>query len=688
MKFLSKIVVGLCVAASVSVTEAQIVKKFSPGSDLNILIPARPSPDDSSMLIPKISATSTLIVPTDISDTKVCDVDFRVDITSEFPIDCNVVLTGPDMTTTSTIVRNVCGGATNLIETFDDEADATLPLGYDGSLASFAFCDSGGVFVRPRTPLSVFDGLPTEGTWSLEIFNNLGGEAGRLNEWELIVTTGDCPCAGNPCGSPNTCTETEGATSYTCDCKLGFETSNDGSTCTDSRSVFPKTENLPIPGKGGTQSSTLSVPADTKICDVDFRVNITSEVTEVLNVVLTGPGGKTSSSIVQNVCGFTENLIEIFDDEADVALPLGYGGYGYGYEGDDALTPDIAICNDGGVSVRPGGLLSVFDGLPVRGDWTLEISSKEDDATLNEWALIVTTGNCPCAGNPCGESFICTETGDTTFTCLSTSSSAGGDPHFKTWTHDKYDFHGACDMVMLSNPDFDNNKGMDVHVRTKIRFSWSYIESAILKIGQDTLEIMGGDMRRYWINGVFGSSGKEFPIKIGGYTVDYVKKARGPSKQRIYTVDLGNGEKVILKTYKDFVSVDLMASEDGGSFAGSVGLMGSYATGDKLARDGETILSDPIAFGQEWQVLEAEPNLFHSLEGPQQPLQQCEMPAMRRLKGKKRLGQPEVFAEQPAGVVITHAAAEAACAHVPGEDRDVCIFDVLATNDVEMAGAY
>jgi len=99
-------------------------------------------------------------------------------------------------------------------------------------------------------------------------------------------------------------------------------------------------------------------------------------------------------------------------------------------------------------------------------------------------------------------------------------------------------------------------------------------------------------------------------------------------------------------------------------------------------------LSDPIAFGQEWQVLEAEPNLFHSLEGPQQPLQQCEMPAMRRLKGKKRLGQPEVFAEQPAGVVITHAAAEAACAHVPGEDRDVCIFDVLATNDVEMAGAY
>jgi hypothetical protein len=85
-------------------------------------------------------------------------------------------------------------------------------------------------------------------------------------------------------------------------------------------------------------------------------------------------------------------------------------------------------------------------------------------------------------------------------TCSSPSSGGGGDPHFKTWTHDKYDFHGACDIVMLSHPEFDNNKGMDVHIRSKIRFCWSYVESAILKIGNDTLEIMGGDMRRYWIN--------------------------------------------------------------------------------------------------------------------------------------------------------------------------------------------
>jgi len=261
-----------------------------------------------------------------------------------------------------------------------------------------------------------------------------------------------------------------------------------------------------------------------------------------------------------------------------------------------------------------------------------------------------------------------------------------GDPHFKTWTHEQFDFHGACDLVLLNNPKFDNDAGMDIHIRTKIRFSWSYIETAILRIGQDTLEIMGGDLRRYWINGVFGSGGSDFPTKIGGYTVDYVKKGSGPSKQRIYTVDLGKGEKIILKTYKDFVSVDLKAIDDE-TFADSVGLMGSYITGHKIARDGETIMNDPVAFGQEWQVLATEPKLFHSLEGPQQPLQLCEMPAKRRLnKGMRRLGQPEV--EDTPAVTISQSAAEAACRRVTGEDHDLCVFDVMATSDIDMAGAY
>ena len=324
-------------------------------------------------------------------------------------------------------------------------------------------------------------------------------------------------------------------------------------------------------------------------------------------------------------------------------------------------------------------------------EYTLPISSTDPSTD----AVLQQTGKLLPSANPLmfeHDSGIFDPVGGFLLCVPAHSGGGGGDPHFKTWSHEKFDFHGACDLVLLNNPTFGNGLGMDIHIRTKIRFSWSYIETATLRIGQDTLEIMGGDLRRYWINGVFGSSGKEFPANIGGYIVDYVKEGTGPSKQRIYTVSLGNaGERIILKTYKDFVSVDLKATSDE-SFADSVGLMGSYRTGHKIARDGETVMSDPIAFGQEWQVLITEPKLFHSLEGPQQPLQQCEMLAKRRLrknkdkKAKKRLGHPEV--EEMTGVTISQTTAEAACRRVKGEDHDLCVFDVMATNDMDMAGAY
>jgi hypothetical protein len=42
-----------------------------------------------------------------------------------------------------------------------------------------------------------------------------------------------------------------------------------------------------------------------------------------------------------------------------------------------------------------------------------------------------------------------------------------GDPHFKTWSGLKYDYHGICDLVMLSHPNFREGLGMEIHVRAK-----------------------------------------------------------------------------------------------------------------------------------------------------------------------------------------------------------------------------
>jgi hypothetical protein len=47
-----------------------------------------------------------------------------------------------------------------------------------------------------------------------------------------------------------------------------------------------------------------------------------------------------------------------------------------------------------------------------------------------------------------------------------------GDPHFITWAGGKFDYQGQCELTLLRAPRVD----LAVHIRTKIRYSYSYIE--------------------------------------------------------------------------------------------------------------------------------------------------------------------------------------------------------------------
>jgi hypothetical protein len=92
-----------------------------------------------------------------------------------------------------------------------------------------------------------------------------------------------------------------------------------------------------------------------------------------------------------------------------------------------------------------------------------------------------------------------------------------------------------------------------------------------------------------------------------------------------------------------------------------------------------TNLLYPYDFGQEWQVLPTGPKLFLEPEGPQLPEQTCILPSELHAEEKRRrLG----------AALVTETMAELACAKVPVAERDACVFDVLTTDDVEMAGAY
>jgi len=253
--------------------------------------------------------------------------------------------------------------------------------------------------------------------------------------------------------------------------------------------------------------------------------------------------------------------------------------------------------------------------------------------------------------------------------CGESGVGAYGDPHIKTWTREQFDFHGICDLVLVSNAKFFRGAGLDVHIRTKKMRQWSYVDSAAIRIGTDILEVRGSEKSNFWINGIEGN-GNTDKLSISEYPIQYYRISKKSEK---FIVDLGNGEGIVFKTWNSFVSVKVENPKKD-KFMGSVGLMGRFPEGTKIGRD-NSIIEDINVFGQEWQVLSSEQNLFHDIEGPQHP-QHCEIPSSTDMR--RRLAEGILAVED----------AEKACIGVGLEDKDLCIFDVMATNDKSSAGAY
>jgi len=252
-----------------------------------------------------------------------------------------------------------------------------------------------------------------------------------------------------------------------------------------------------------------------------------------------------------------------------------------------------------------------------------------------------------------------------------------GDPHFKTWKNEHFEYHGQCDMVLVKDEDFANGLGLEVQIRTKIIRYWSYIKNAAIRIGEDILEIEGGletdSENHYWFNMEY--QGKL--DKIGGFPVS--SHMQSDFKHR-FEIDLSSkypGHKIVLSTFKEFVRVDFLnGSEE--AFGKTVGLLGDFSTGKTLARDGSTVIDDFWMYGNEWQVLPYEHMLFHETSAPQFP-ERCIMPEDPRGERRRRLAESSISEEE----------AEAACAQLKDAlDRKDCVYDILATQDLAMVGAY
>lgn len=283
-----------------------------------------------------------------------------------------------------------------------------------------------------------------------------------------------------------------------------------------------------------------------------------------------------------------------------------------------------------------------------------------------------------------------------------------GDPHFKTWSGDKvrflmsntsnvsqfapinlhivhhtsqfqYDYHGECDLVLVEDPSFSNGLGLWLHIRTTRVKHFSYIEKAALQIGPDVLEF-DNDVEKFLINGSkVEANQRHHKTMLGDFVV-----RRDPKALSIRLQDgtglhhLDGAAKIDFHTRKNgFPGVIV----DGGAsdlFKDSLGLLGEWSTGKKLGRDGKTEFvvngvddeEGATAFVLEWQVRDTEPKLFQDARFPQFPTT-CTPPAK---KPTGRLGSDKLLRKE----------AEKACSHWE-QDRDDCIFDVMATRDVLVA---
>lgn len=330
-----------------------------------------------------------------------------------------------------------------------------------------------------------------------------------------------------------------------------------------------------------------------------------------------------------------------------------------------------------------------FKTIDASGKWAAKIQNNGKYTTLDSCHVegdtnINCRGSWSCQGArmsgmdkvSCGGSWAC-KNSKKNVACGAPPATSGGDPHFLTFGDVSYDFHGGCDLVLFEKEDFDDGVGLTVHIRTQIKKTWSHIKSAAIRIGDHVLELSAERDQTLvrWNGAQKGHNLEPGEASLGHYPVKFVRINGHQTRTRI---DLGGklGDAISVDTFKEFVRVNF-STKTHKKYVGSRGLLGSYPNGEMLARDGNTRMENATdAFGQEWRVGAGDRMLFHDAD-PAGLVGTCNMPDLS--KSRRRLGESGVNKEDAAKACSTVA---------DPKRRDDCIFDILATDDLDMAGSY
>ena len=127
------------------------------------------------------TVNSTLVIPSGSSNI-IEHISVNIDVTHTYVGDLTATLISPAGTQIQLFAAK-CGGGTDILATFDDS----------GSVLE---CGSGpaiGGKIIPAQPLSVLNGLSSEGTWTLRVADSANQDGGQINAWSLNICGAQAP---------------------------------------------------------------------------------------------------------------------------------------------------------------------------------------------------------------------------------------------------------------------------------------------------------------------------------------------------------------------------------------------------------------------------------------------------------------------------------------------------------------
>ena len=278
------------------------------------------------------------------------------------------------------------------------------------------------------------------------------------------------------------------------------------------------------------------------------------------------------------------------------------------------------------------------------------------------------------------------------------------DPHFKLINGNYMSYHGQCDILLSRIDSFASGLGLEIHVRTtrvdRSINAYSYISGAAVRIGSDVVEVLESGM--LLINGddadmqlIKEEEGRGYPalthttpLLISGFKIK--SSATGTHRRIfIYDLDLGNRNSIQIRANNltGMLSVDLVGEE----FGNSVGLLSgkiaahpaanAYNQGTLLGRgDDGLLMTDSVGYwnscAESWQIKGTDHKLFRDTNRyPQYPVG-C-------VYNKKKLRRRLLDSSGDDSIVSLEVAMHL-CAGKVAKKREYCIFDIMATGDLEL----